>query len=281
MSSRAETTSRGRLLKLTIILAVLGPLFICGRAAHAQDKQPPSARKFDEFGDIQMSDLKARLDNFAIALQGEPATRGFIIVYRSRRDLPGLSSRLALRAKDYMVNSRGAPKERVVTVDGGPAECLTHELWVVDPGAAPKPRADAYSRTFIPTESALKFDELYYPVLSDPQGDDEAETGISSDVLEAFASALRSHPRTQAYIIAYKQHQADRRSDAPGVARQMLSTVRGDLIKAYGVAPSRIKVVDGGYRTLRGVELWIVPRGVHAPVATPNAFPRSRRAGLR
>jgi hypothetical protein len=52
-----------------------------------------TARKFDEFGDIYMTDIKARIDGFAEALRNEPNARGFIIVYRTRRDLPGLSSR--------------------------------------------------------------------------------------------------------------------------------------------------------------------------------------------
>ena len=273
--SRADETVSGRLLKLTIILTLVGPLLFSARAAVAQDKQP-DARKFDEFGDIQLSDLKARLDNFAIQLQQEPAVRGFIIVYRSRRDIPGISSRFALRAKHYVVSNRGITKERVITVDGGPAECLTYELWIVAPGAAPKPRSDAYSRTFFDTESALKFDELYYPLRHDLGEYDASGVGITPDELDAFAAALRQHPLAQAYIIAYKQHHRERRTDPPAVSRQMLRAVRGDLIKVFGIAPSRLKTVDGGYRVWRELELWLVPRGVHAPIATPNAFPRGR-----
>jgi hypothetical protein len=274
MSSRAETTSRGRLLKLTIILAALGPLLFGVRPASAQDQ--PSARKFDEFGDVMYSDLIARLDNLAIALQGDTKARGFIIVYRSRRDLPGLNNRLAIRAKDYMVNSRGIPKERVVTVDGGEAMCLTYELWVVDPGAAPTPRSDAYPRNF-GAGVTLKFDELYYPLRSDPQGDyGESAEGISQDVLEAFAEALGRQPRALAYVIAYKQHNRDGRTDAPGVSRKMLSAVRGNLIKGFGIAPARIKVLDGGYRVQRQVELWVVPPGARPPMATPNTYPPRR-----
>jgi len=38
------------------------------------------ARKFDEFGDIEASDLIARLDNFAVMLSSEPSSKGFLIV---------------------------------------------------------------------------------------------------------------------------------------------------------------------------------------------------------
>lgn len=275
MSSRAETAGRGRLLKMALLLAALGPLLFSGTAA-AQEKQPPSARKFDEFGDIQLSDLKARLDNFAIQLQQDPGTRGFIIVYRSRRDIPGISSRYALRAKDYTINNHRIQKERVVTVDGGPAECLTYELWIVEPGAAPKPRADAYSRIFLNTESALKFDEIHYPLRSDLGEYDALAPGITPEELEAFAAALRQHPRARAHVIAYKQHQRGGRTDPRDVSRRMLGAVRRALIKVFGIAPSRISVADGGHRVWRQVELWLVPPGAHAPVATPNAFPRGR-----
>src|SRR5205085_51932 len=64
------------------------------------------ARKFDEFGDVYVTDIKARADNFAIELQNNPMTKGFIIVYRSRRDLPGLSFRYADRIREYLVSTR-------------------------------------------------------------------------------------------------------------------------------------------------------------------------------
>lgn len=274
MSSRAGTTSRGRLFKSALFLAALGPLLFSNPAA-AQE-QRPSARKFDEFGDIDLSAIKARLDNFAIQIQHEPAKRGFLIVYRSRSNLPGLSNRRALWLRDYLLYNNSIPKERLVVVDGGPAECFMHELWVVDPGAAPKPREDAYSRTFFPTDSALKFDELYYPLRSDPRPDDVSASGVSTYELEGFAAALRQHPRARAYVIAYKQRNRDRRSDAPGVSRLMLRTVRGDLIREFGIAPARITVADGGYRFWRGVELWVMPPGARPPVATPNAYPPAR-----
>jgi hypothetical protein len=275
MSDRAGATFRGRLSKLTITLAVFGPLLLFSPTA-AQDKQP-SARKFDEFGDILMTEIKARLDNLAAILQNEPRARGFIIVYRSRRDLPGLSNRLAHLSRKYMLDNRGVPEERLVTVDGGEAMCLTQELWVVDPGAAPKRRDDAYSRSYTNTRAALKFDEFYYPLPWDNQESyDGPSIGDTPEALEAFATALREQPRAQAYVIAYKQYDAASRHDPPSAAQRMLREVRRNLVRVYGISPSRIKTVDGGYRVWRQVELWLLPRGVHPPVATPNAFPRRR-----
>lgn len=289
--SRAETASRGRLLKLTIILAVLGPLLFSARAG-AQEKPQPSARKFDEFGDIDLSYIKARLDNFAMAFHQEPQARGFIVVYRSRRDMDGLSHRLALRMKNYMIYNRGFSKEKIVTVDGGEALCLTQELWVVDPGAAPKPREDAYSRHYWSSDVAWQFDLFHYPLLRDDVGyDNDLTAEDSPDILEAFAAALRKAPDSRACIIVYAQYRIERdedyddsgrvtrtrrrvRRDPPGTARKILRTEKNYLTRTFGIAPSRVKLVDGGYRNVRAVELWVVPPGAPAPVARPNAFPR-------
>jgi hypothetical protein len=240
------------------------------------------ARKFDEFGDIYQSDLKARADNFAIELQNNPNAKGFIIVYRSRRDLPGINSRYAGRIQEYMVETRGVAKERVVTVDGGVAQCLIQELWIVPPNTAPTPRPDAYQHQFDNLLAPRKFDEI-------PIGE---ETGISKGTLEGFADALRHEPRSRAYFIAYAQYYVDRGSfdddgkrvhyqnvfrDSPGRARQLLQGARRLLISISPALTSRIRLVNGGYRQDSAVELWIVPAGERAPIATPNSFPPKRR----
>jgi hypothetical protein len=256
-----------RMILVSLIVVAL-PL-----ACPAQDVKPQGARKFDEFGDIYLTDIKARLDNFAIQLQQEPTARGFIIIYRSRRDLVGLNTRLAARMKYYLVNLRGIDSSRVVTVDGGTADCLTQELWIVPSGATPTPRNDAHSNQFIDTDSAWKFDEYYYPLLEDyDEGD-----AYAGNSLDAFADALAKYPRTLAYIIAYPQYTRERRADPPKTSARMLRAVKGDLVTSYKIAPSRIRLMNGGYRKLRQIELWVVPRGEHAPIATPNSFPKRRR----
>jgi len=276
--------------KLLATLTLLSLSFMIGsdRAILAQAKNEP-ARKFDEFGDVQYSDLIARLDNFAIALQGEPKSKGFIVAYRSRRDLPGLSNRTALRSKNYLVNSRGVSHERLVTVDGGDAECLTQELWVAAPGTTPIPRGDAYSRNFPDVDSARKFDEYGYD-LGENGGGEPLQTSTEADYLEPFANALRSQKHSLAYIIVYahftKRRQLvgndnydvhyERRMDPVSTTQRRLVFEKKVLTKVYSIAPARIRLIDGGYRKWRAIELWIVPRGEHAPIRTPNSFPPRR-----
>ena len=248
-------------------------MLVLSFAVYAQTSEP-LARKIDEFGDIQASDLIARLDNLAIQLQNEPMARGFLIVYRERRDMPGLSNRYAHRMKDYLVNTRGLASERIATVDGGIAGCLTQELWIVSPGGAPKPRPDAYLDGYQPP--AYKFDEHNY---SSPDGPDglvywrEPPDELLA-YLEAFAIELRKNPKSYGYLIAYRSAKRDR----PPVARSMLQTERNFLTKKLGVKPSQIKMVDGGTREWRTMELWIAKSLDDVPIITSYRYvPRKRR----
>lgn len=94
-------------------------------------------RKFDEYYDIARNDEKARLDNFAIQLQQEPGSQGYIIVYPSRRAKSNDAQARSQRISDYLVNSRGIDTHRVVIVMGPQREDWLFELWVVPEGAPP------------------------------------------------------------------------------------------------------------------------------------------------
>ena len=262
-------------------------------SASAQD-QNNRARKFDEFGDIQSSHLIARLDNFAAELGSDPAAKGFVVVYRGRRDLKGLSNAYAIRSKAYLVNSRRLPRERVVTVDGGEANCLTQELWIVPAGTAPIPRNDAYPRHFADLDSARKIDEFSYDLSLNRRRRVLTEYPTEADYLETFANQLRAEKHSMAYIIAYAHFSRrrqlvgdsdyvyyERRIDPDGTARRRLRFEKNILVKAYGIEPSRIRLIDGGYRTWRSVEFWIVSRGAHAPIPTPNSFPPQRNGNRK
>lgn len=278
-----------RLLKYVAFLLVMCVPACFAPSVVAQTGATP-AQKFDEFGDVYPTDAAARLDNFASELMNRPDARGFIIVYRSHRDLPGLSGRHLEWMRRYLIRDRGIPAERVAGVDGGEASCLVHEFWVVPIGATPKPRAEAYSRGFDDAGSARKFDEYHFTIRQDElvSFSTEYENG-----LESFAQALRKEPHSLAYIIAYEEYRVGRwegedekgakktrgrvRIDPPGTAWRELRGKKAELVKQHGITASRVKLVNGGFRKWRSVELWIVPRGEHAPIPTPNAFPKGHR----
>lgn len=280
---RFESTKR-------IIPAALLLILCLDSAAFAQGGESV-ALKFDEFGDVLPTDMAARLDNFAIGLHENPNALAFLIVYRSHRDLPGLSGRHANWMRRHLIYSRGIKADRVVAVDGGTAQCLSHELWIVPRGTAPKPREDAYSRGFEDTDVARKYDEYYYTISEDMlvSFSIEYENG-----LEGYAQALRKEPRSLAYIIVYEQSQIQEWSnvntergasgggrrlltDPPGTALRELRGKKAELSGKHGVSASRVRLINGGYRRTRAVELWLVPRGARPPIPTPNVYPPGRK----
>ncbi len=123
----------GQSVTATVELGGLDPS--CSRTASCTTsvKAPnPPAVKFDEYGNIKFNDEKARLDNYAIQLQNQPGSQGYIIAYGS---CEGEAQARADRAKDYLVNTRGIDAGRLVTIDGGCMPELKVELWVVPTGA--------------------------------------------------------------------------------------------------------------------------------------------------
>jgi len=135
-SITVDTTGLGG-QSVTATLEVGGLDPACSRTASctATVTAPPAGpRKFDEYGNIRFNDEKARLDNFAIQLQNEPGSQGYIIAYGS---CAGEGQARADRAKDYLVNTRGIEAGRIVTQDGGCREELAVELWIVPSGATP------------------------------------------------------------------------------------------------------------------------------------------------
>jgi hypothetical protein len=124
----------GSTITATVELGGVDP--ICSRTASCTTsvKQvvPVTPTKFDEYGNIRFNDEKARLDNYAIALQNDPTAQGTIIAYGS---CEGEGQARADRAKNYLVNTRGIDAGRLTTVDGGCREDLTVQLWVVPSGA--------------------------------------------------------------------------------------------------------------------------------------------------
>ena len=262
------------------------------QSASAQTENQ-AARKLDEFGDIQSSDLMARLDNFAIELQNQPNTRGFIIIYRTRRDLPGLNHTLAMRMKDYLANNRGIDSGRLVNVDGGIAENLIQELWIVPSGSAPTPRSDARVGYLEDPDSAWKFNEYGFLPRAQHGRLGAAQNRLAeAEYLEAYANEVKKKQNQIACIIAYAQYNPhpplvdyagnyepirEVRLDSPPTARKQLLREKNILMKVYGLSAARIKTIDGGYRKRRSTEYWIVPAGEPFPIPTPNSFPPHRK----
>ena len=91
---------------------------------------------FDTYGGISWELEKLHLDNFAIQLQHDSDSIGYIIVYAGRRACVDEARDRALRAKKYVVETRGIQASRIKWIDGGYREELTTILQPAPRGAA-------------------------------------------------------------------------------------------------------------------------------------------------
>ena len=106
---------------LLIVLACASSFQDSSRAANAS-----SDRLFDQYGAIAWEDEMARLDNFAIQLQHEPDSIGYIFLYNGKRMCPSEAQARAIRAKGYVVEHRGVEWNRVIwKVDGYMEDAMT------------------------------------------------------------------------------------------------------------------------------------------------------------
>jgi PKD-like domain len=134
---RVDTTDLGG-QPITATLSVGGYNLECAASCTFMTPLPaPKSRRFDEFPDISRNDEKARLDNFAIELQNDPGTAGYVIVY------PGRTSKKAEvqdhfgRVIEYLVHSRQIDQVRIKTIEGPKRDQIHVELWITPQGATP------------------------------------------------------------------------------------------------------------------------------------------------
>jgi hypothetical protein len=134
-----------RMMRKLCVMLIVSLVFV-GRASHAVSP----TQIFDSFGDLCCDAEKAHLDNFAIALERQPLSKGYIIFYGGRRQhypychspaqrlqRRGEPEARAARLKPYLVYSRGLNPRQVVVINGGYRESWTAELWIVPNGAGP------------------------------------------------------------------------------------------------------------------------------------------------
>jgi hypothetical protein len=83
--------------------------------------------------------------------------------------------------------------------------------------------------------------------------------------LDNLAVELQNDPTTTAYIIAYGG-----RTSPISQVELLMTRARAYLTNERAIDGSRIVTINGGFREVDSVELWVVPRGAAAPRATPT-----------
>lgn len=261
-------------MRIRKLLATL--LLLCAPAAHhAQERSaPPAARLIDSFGGIHLSDLKARLDNFAVELNNDPGARGLLVAYAARHKFPGWPARRNGFSVDYLVMTRALAPSRLAAVNGGLREDAAFELWLVPPDAEDPVKPFDVALLMSGEKRPLPFDrfvviergEANVPEISeDPLPDD-------ADLYGYFAEVLRRDPSLRGCLVGYTSWRGAR-----GAGRRIASRAKLTIAKSYAVDVPRLVALDGGRRQYKMVELWLVPPGSQLPTPSPEPPPTRRR----
>ena len=258
------------------LLATLLLLLLPAVATYARQQQPAAggARLVDQFGEIQISDLKARLDLFATVLGEAPASTGLIAVYGAKHKFSGWPMRRARWMQGYLVSTRGLEASRFTVVNSGLRADTDFELWVVPPGADPPARPFDVSLLMSGEKTAQPFDRFTVMERDDHWETDDGDPEPGDAYLYQYlAEVLRSDPSLRACVVGYTSRRGSR-----AAARRIASRAKLTLAKAHAIDVTRVVALGGGRREYKMIELWLVPPGAPLPKPTPAARPaRGRR----
>jgi hypothetical protein len=227
----------------SLLSAALG-LLLAAVAARAQglSADGPRARKVDEFGQLHGCSGGARLDNFAVEMENEPGSTGYIVAHDVGDKLRGAAHAWGAYFQRYFTELRGLDESRFVLVDAADVsgDDLKMELWLVPLGAEPptfKHRGKKESRPFNGkyVELAVFSDTVFY----DTEG---PEAGAFSDdmIYTAYAELLKKQLDSQGYLVVYSPPGA-----APGYWHRA-GTREQQKFAQREVAAGRLTVINGG-----------------------------------
>lgn len=287
-------TTRSK-FSLALITSAITATILCvapvGFSQRSDERQAKLLTSYSHSG--PSCELGAALDLLAETLRTQVDDVAYVIVYGGydnpqsffhRYDPPGLFRRHALAVRNYLVRAKDVESRRFEVIDGGMRKRFQADIWLVARGQKPPSHSpDATSE--IPESSQPRlFDE--YGLYSES---DMAEYFDPVSRLDGFAKGLAGQPGAVGYIIGYaqcldvsegrlvKKNGVDefvtrdyKECDAVGTGRKIGTMEKRSLIRLFGTAPSRMLVVDGGYRDSQMVELWIVPANEKAPKPTPT-----------
>jgi hypothetical protein len=131
---------------------------------------------------------------------------------------------------------------------------------VVDDGSGNRVcRQTVQASTFVPPPPARENPAREFDVCLACSYDDQKAR------LDNLAVELQNDPSAVTYIIAYGG-----RTSRIGQADRLLTRAQDYLINRRAISPSRIVILNGGFREEDSVELWLVPSGARPPQPSPT-----------
>ena len=155
-----------------------------------------------------------------------------------------------------------------ITVDstGLAGQRITATLLVDDGSGEAACRQSAHASTFIPPLPPRENPVREFDVCCNCSYDDQKAR------LDNLAVELQRDPSVSTTIIAYAG-----RNSRVGQGDFLMSRARDYLVDSRGIDPSRVTVINGGFRDEDCVELWVVPRGAKPPQPMPTLQPSDAR----
>ena len=242
-------------------------LLACAFSANTPAQEPSHNRmpiKFDEYGRIGGCDHSARLDNFAVSLQNEPDSTGYILIYGPEGDGWGTRNSLFQIINDYLVNSRGISEKRFKLIHGGRNANLRElkvELWLA-PEGGPAPEPQQYETDIQSFQGKFAEHAARDAGWEDLHIDFDGGTGppVADATLASFADMLQQQKQATAYVVVYNGPDS-----VPGAWRRAASW-EVDTLQKRGVDADQVKIIFGGNAQSAKIQLWIQPRDAPAPM---------------
>jgi hypothetical protein len=91
----------------------------------------------DQYGDLDFTSEKGRLDNFAVMLDRAGNLKGYIVVYAGKIACVNEATYRGNRARAYLINKRALAPKRITVIDGCYRERFLVELYGLPQNAVP------------------------------------------------------------------------------------------------------------------------------------------------
>lgn len=194
--------------------------------------------KIDEFGKVNCDEFLARADNFFVALNNNPAARGFFVIYGNdhHKGTPLAYSNLL----DDAVAARQYDPSRVEIVHAPSSQGVGASFWLAPPGASiPTSWSSEWDFALSPKDKAFIWSSGF------------AEMCASPPNVALLTRYLEANPGSRVHVVIHAANQRNRRTG---------------LVEAKaaldGIPSNRIRYF---YRKLAGYvipinEYWFVPK---------------------
>lgn len=117
---------------LRILFLILIMFSFTAFAQTEENVEMPEAVKITEFGNVPNGQIRLELDNFFVHLQNDPSATGYIVNFGSAREVARVEK--LIRSQ---IRLRRFDSSRVVFINGGKADELLTQFWLVPAGAEP------------------------------------------------------------------------------------------------------------------------------------------------